>query len=99
MNKTRIGEKKKIIWFPLPYHHSLSKEVKTGTQTGQELDGSSLFRGHGGMLLTRLLFMTFSSCLLIEPRTSNPVISQSAGFSHININKKLPHRLAYRRII
>jgi hypothetical protein len=39
----------------------------TGTHTGQEPGG----RGHGGMLLTGLLPLACSACLLVEPMTTS----------------------------
>jgi hypothetical protein len=50
----------------------ITKEVRTGTHTGQELGGRSWCRGHGRVLLTGLLPLACSACFLIEPRTTSP---------------------------
>jgi hypothetical protein len=41
-------------------------------KSGQDPRGRSWCRGHGRMLLTGLLIMACSACLLIEPRTTSP---------------------------
>jgi hypothetical protein len=47
----------------------ITKEVRTGTQAGQE---SRWCRGHGGMFLPCLLLLACSACSLIEPKTTSP---------------------------
>jgi hypothetical protein len=37
MTKNILG-RKGFVWLPLPHHCSSSKEVRTGTQVGQELE-------------------------------------------------------------
>jgi hypothetical protein len=82
--KSRLGRgvrSSKIItetWFirlTLPHHSSSSKEVRTGTQAGQEPGGRSWCRGHGRVLLTGLLPMACSACFLIEHRTTSPKVA------------------------
>jgi hypothetical protein len=46
------------------------KEVKTGTQTGKESGSRSWCRGHGSVLPIGLLPMAYSTCLLLELRTT-----------------------------
>jgi len=55
--------------------------LRIGTQTGQEPGGRSWYRGHGGILLTGLLLMACSACLLIHSKTTSPEwhLSQWAG--------------------
>ena len=50
----------------------ITKQVRTATHTGQGMEGRSWYRGHGGMLLTRLLLLGCSVCFLIESRTTIP---------------------------
>ena len=49
--------------FGLHFHIQLLKEIRAGTQTGQEPGGRSLCRGHEGALTTHGLLNLF----LIEP--------------------------------
>jgi hypothetical protein len=49
----------------------ITKEVRTGTHTGQELGVRSWCRGHRGMLLTGLLPLACWACFLIEPKTTS----------------------------
>ena len=56
----------------------LLKGVRTGTQIGQDPEGRSRCRSHGGMLLTGLLLIAYTACLLIEPRTTVPGMTPSA---------------------
>jgi hypothetical protein len=50
----------------------ITKEVRTGTHTGQEPGGTNGGRSHGGMLLIGLLPLACSACFLIEPKTTSP---------------------------
>lgn len=59
---------KGFTWLILPQHCS-SKEIKTGTQTGQHPGDRSWHRGHGGVFLTGFLSMACSTYFLIEPKT------------------------------
>jgi hypothetical protein len=55
-----------------PYTSTLlfiTKEVRTGILTGQELGGRSECRSHGRMLFTGLLPLACLACFLIEPST------------------------------
>jgi hypothetical protein len=51
---------------------SLRQEVRTGSQTWQELGSWSWHRGHGGILLADLLLMACSAYFLVEPRIISP---------------------------
>ena len=53
--------RKEFIWLTPPHCCSSSKEVRTGTHTGQEPGGRSWYRSHGGVLLTGLLSMACSA--------------------------------------
>jgi hypothetical protein len=64
--------RKGFIPLTLPHCYSSLKEARTETQTGQEPGGRIRCRGHGGVLLTGLLLMACSACLLIELRTTSP---------------------------
>jgi hypothetical protein len=71
MTRRKLG-RKGLIQLTLPHRCSSPKEGRTGTHTGQELEGRSWCRGHGGVLLTGLLPLACSACFLIEPRTISP---------------------------
>jgi hypothetical protein len=66
MTKKQIGEERvysaytSIVLF-------ITKEVRTGTQAGQEA-GADAEAMHGGMFLTGLLPLACSACSLIESR-------------------------------
>jgi hypothetical protein len=66
MTKKQVGEERvysaytSILLF-------ITKEVRTGTQAGQEA-GADADRGHGGMFITGLPLLACSACFLIEPR-------------------------------
>jgi hypothetical protein len=66
MTKKEVGEERvysaytSILLF-------ITKEVRTGTQTGQEA-GADAEGGHGGILFNGLLPLACSACSLIEPR-------------------------------
>jgi hypothetical protein len=65
--RNKLG-RKGFIQLILPHCCWSPKEVRAGTQAGQELGGRSWCRGHGGMFLTGLLLLTCSACFLIEPK-------------------------------
>lgn len=51
-------------------------EGNQGKNSGQEPGGRNWSRGHGRvLLLTNLLFITFSACFLVEPKTTNPELA------------------------
>jgi len=85
--------KKGFLCLILPYHCSSSKEVRTGTQTGQEPEGRGWGRGHGGMLFTSLLLMDCSAWFLIDPRTTSP------GTAPPRVGWALPHQSLCSRIL
>lgn len=61
--------------------------------------GRSWCRGHRGMLLTGLLPIVFSTCLLIAPRTTLATVLPPTGIwalPHESSIKKMHDRLAYR---
>jgi hypothetical protein len=60
------------------------RETKAGTQTGQEPGDRSWHRP--GMILTDLILMSCSVCLLIEPRATNPwwYHPRGRGFTYID---------------
>lgn len=81
------------IWLISPDHCPARREIRAGTQAGQEPGGSNRCRGHEGVLLTSLLPMAYSACSRIHPRTLCPsVVSPTAGWIlHINHSlKKCP---------
>lgn len=53
------------------HYCSSSKEVRAGTQTGQEHGSRSWPRGHGEALLTGSLLIACSVCFHKEPRTAS----------------------------
>ena len=67
-NQKQLGRKGFIGLSLLPHYCSSLKDIRTGTQTGQEPRG----RGHGQELLTGLFPMACSACFLTEPRTASP---------------------------
>jgi hypothetical protein len=69
------------------------KEVKTGTQTGQEPEGRSWCRGHERVLLTGLLHM---ACLTTSPVMGPPTIGWV--LFHQLLNEKMPYRLAHKGV-
>ena len=79
------SRRKGFVW--LPYHCSSLKEVRTGTQVGQEAGDRSWCRGHGGVLLTALLFM---ACLAWFPRDDTTHNGLTPPLSIANF-KKLPY--------
>jgi hypothetical protein len=80
-DQSNLG-KKGFIQFTLPQYSSLSKKVGTETEAEQKPGGRSWGRSHGHVVLTGLLPMACSDCLLIETRTTNPgMIPQAIGWS------------------
>ena len=77
MTKKQVGEERVYLAYTNSCNSSL-KEVRTGTQTGQEsADGS-----HGGVLLIGFLSMACSACFLTEPRTTSPGMApQTIGWA------------------
>lgn len=61
-----------FVRLTFPYHRSPWNKVRTGAPTGQEPEGRSCCRGHGGVLLIGLLSVASLSCFLIERRTTSP---------------------------
>jgi hypothetical protein len=85
-------ERKGLIQLTLPYHCSLSKEVRTGTQAGTWRQ--ELMQRPWRVLLTGLLLMTCSTCFLIEPRTTClGVAPPTVGWAlhHLSLVKKMPY--------
>lgn len=76
VNRKQVGEER-IYCLIVPHNISSLEEVKTGTQARMEPGSRTWFRGHGSMLLTGLLLLACSACLIIEFRTTNPGIAQS----------------------
>lgn len=64
--------RKWLTWLTLPYQSSSLKAVRRETQSGQQPEDRSWRTGHGEVLLTGLLLMASSVCILIETRTSRP---------------------------
>jgi hypothetical protein len=70
MTKKQVGEERvysaytSILLF-------ITKEVRTGTQAGQEA-GADAEAMEGWMFLTGLLALACSACSLIEPKTTSP---------------------------
>ena len=76
----------------IPHHSPSSKEVKGGTQAGQEQEG------HGGVLLTALLLIACSTCFLIEPTSTSPKVvplTMAWALPHQPLVKKMPFRLVH----
>jgi hypothetical protein len=63
-------EREGFLWLTLPYCCSSSKGVRTGTQTRQGPGGRSCCRGQGGMLLTGLLPLAYSTCFSLKHKTT-----------------------------
>jgi len=63
--------RKGFIQLTLPHCCSSPKEVRFGTQAGQEA-GADAEVMHGGMFLTGLLSLACSACFLIELQTTSP---------------------------
>ena len=91
-----------FVWLMLPHHSSSLKEVRTGTQAGQEPKGRSWCRGHGGALLTGFLIMACSACFLMESRTTSPgmtPLTLGLALPHQSLIKEMPYRSAYSLIL
>jgi len=98
--KSKLG-RKGFIWFILQCCNSSLKEVRTGTQAGQEPGDRSRCRGHGGVLLTGWLLMAWSGFTLTEPRTTSPgVAPPTMGWAlpQQSLMKKMPYRLTYSTV-
>jgi hypothetical protein len=63
-------ERKGFIQLTLPNCCSSPKEVRTGTQAGQEAGADA--EAMEGCYLTGLLPLAYSVCFLIEPKTTSP---------------------------
>ena len=69
--KSKLG-RKGFIQLIFLQHCSLLKKVRTGTQTGQNPEGSSCHKSHGGMLLTGLLPHGLSILVPYKIQAHNP---------------------------
>lgn len=79
-------EREGSIWFISPDHCPARREIRAGTQAGQEPGGSNRCRGHEAVLLTSLLPMAYPAYSRIHPRTLCPrVVPTTVGWTlHIN---------------
>jgi hypothetical protein len=65
----------------------ITKEVRTGTQAGQEAGSRNWCSGHGGMFFTGLLPLACSACSLIEPKSTSPeMVPRTRGLSPLITN-------------
>lgn len=88
--------RKGFFWLTVQNHCSSLKEVRTGTEIGQEPGTQRWYRGHGRLLFISLFIMAYSSCFLIKPRTTYPeTLHNGLGPPHQSLNKKMPYRLVY----
>jgi hypothetical protein len=71
MAKSNLGEKRVY----LVNISTSQKKVGTETPAGQEPRGRSRCRGHGGVLLSGLLFLAYLACFHIEPRTTRSEVA------------------------
>jgi hypothetical protein len=78
--------RKGYIRLILPYQSTSSKNIRTGTQAGQESRSRSRCRGHGGVLLTGLIIMACSASFLIDPRPGVISTIMDWLFTHESIN-------------
>jgi hypothetical protein len=85
MTKKQVGEERvysaytSILLF-------ITKEVRTGTQAGQEA-GADADRGHGGMFFTGLPLLACSACSPIESKTTSPeMVPPTRGLSLLITN-------------
>jgi hypothetical protein len=69
--RNKLG-RKGFIQLILPHCCSSLKEVRTGTQAGQDTGTDAEAMGGGAVFLTGLLPLACSACFLIEPRTTSP---------------------------
>jgi hypothetical protein len=79
--------------YPAHTSTSLSREVGTGTEAGQEPGGRSGCRGCGEMLLAGLFSVAPSARFLIEPRTASP------GMAPPTMGWPLPCQLLIRKML
>jgi hypothetical protein len=92
--RSKMG-KKWLIQLTIPDHTPSLEKVRMGTQAGQEPGGRSWCRGHGGVLLTGLLYMACSACFLIEPKTTSPVMTPPTmgwALPHPSLIEKMLYR-------
>ena len=80
----------------LTFQHCCSplKDIRTGTQTGQDPRSRSWYRGHGGILPTDLLPIACSVHLLIEPKTKSPrtaPLTMNWALLHWSLIDKMPY--------
>jgi hypothetical protein len=88
--RSKLG-RKGFIWLTLPCCCSSPKEVRTGTQAGQEA-GADWCRGHGGMFFTGLPHLACSACSLIEPKTISPeMVPPTRALSPWSLIEKMPY--------
>jgi hypothetical protein len=79
-------ERKGFVCLLLLHYSSSSKEVRTGTITGQGPGCRSWCRGHRGMLFISVLLIADSICFLKELRTTSPEMD---GTSHNGLDPPL----------
>jgi hypothetical protein len=78
----------------LLHYCSSLKEVRTGTQPGQEPRGRSWFGGHRKSWLTDLFLMVYSAGFLTEPRNTSPgMATPTSGWAlwHQSLIKKMSY--------
>lgn len=93
---------KGIIWMILPHHCLSLKEFGTRSQGGQEPGGRRWGRGHGGMFLDGLLLVICSTCFLIVPGITSPVLHlarMSCSLPHQSVIRNMPYSFAYGPIL
>lgn len=95
---TKESWKEGFMSFTVPYNSSFSNVVREGSQPGQKTGGMSWCRGHGGLKLTGLPFITCSACFLIEcgiTRLGMSTPIKAWIFTHKPLIKNMLYRLAY----
>lgn len=85
-SKRQVGEKRVYLAYTFVSVHHKRK-------SGQESEGRSWCRGHGGVLLTGLLPMACLTCFLIEPRTT----STGDGKTHNGLGP--PHQPLIKKML
>jgi hypothetical protein len=78
-------EREGFIWFILPYRCSSSKEVRTGTQTGQELGGSAAY------WLASCGFLSLLSYRSQDYQPKDGITHNGLGSSPSTTHKKMPY--------
>jgi hypothetical protein len=94
--KSKLG-RKGFIQRILPQHCPSSKEVGTGSQTGQEPEA-----GADAETMEGCCFLVCSACFLIEPRSMGPGMAPptvSWALPHKSITNKMPFQFAYNQIL